>query len=336
MLTGITGFIAQHIALALLDRGYQVRGTARSQAKADQTKALLRSHHQRADDIEIHITDLLSDQGWTQAVAGCEFVIHTASPIPTVLPRDPDGLIAPARDGTLRVLKAAQAAQVSRVVMTSSVAAVMYGVRGLIPAVFDESHWSDPSYLQDNTAYTRSKTLAERAAWEFIDHDGAGLELTTICPALVLGPVLSPDFSASVEVVTQLLSGKLPGLPQLGYQVVDVRDVAAAHILALDHPAAAGERFIVAEEFMVFEAIADLLRQEFPTYGQKLPSRYLPSWMLRLLSWFNPALQQVIPDLDRKRYCSFEKAQQVLGWHPRSAQTAIIDAAQSLIKCGAV
>ena len=266
-----------------------------------------------------------------------DYVQHIASPIPTNLPKDHDELIAPARDGAIRVLTAAKKAGVKRVVMTSSMAAVAYGWGDARPKLLTEEHWSNSGNLADNTAYTRSKTIAERAAWEYVNGEGKGLELTTINPAAVLGPVMSGDFSASVEILTQLLSGKLPGTPRVGFGIVDVRDVASAHVLAMTNPAAAGERFLVADKFMWFSEVANTLRGQIPAaYEKKLPKGELPGWVLKLMANINPAVKQVIPELNRERNVSNEKAKRVLGWQPRTAEEAIISGAKSLIAHKAV
>ncbi|OYW20968.1 MAG: hypothetical protein B7Z52_01515, partial [Burkholderiales bacterium 12-64-5] len=244
--------------------------------------------------VAIRAADLSSDAGWTEACEGMDYVQHIASPIPATLPNDADDLIVPAHDGALRVLKAAKAAGVKRVVMTSSMAAIAYGWGDKRPKLLTEEHWSDSGNLADNTAYTRSKTIAERAAWAYVNGEGKGLELTTINPAAVLGPVMSGDFSASVEILTQLLSGKLPGTPRVGFGIVDVRDVAWAHVLAMTNPAAAGERFLVCDKFMWFSQVADTLRGQVPpAYEKKLPKGELPGWVLKLMANFNPTVKQV-------------------------------------------
>lgn len=331
LVTGATGFIAGHTILKLLEAGHEVRGTARSAERAGPLNETLSAYAGKPVSIEIVAANLTSDEGWADAVRGMDFVQHLASPIPTNLPRDPMELIGPARDGALRVLKAAKAEGVSRVVMTSSMAAIAYGWGDSRPKLLTEEHWSNPDNIKDNTAYTRSKTIAERAAWDYIAGDGAGLELACINPAAVLGPVMSGDFSASVEILTQLMSGKLPATPKIGFGIVDVRDVADAHVKAMTVPEAAGERFLVCEDFMWFAEVADVLREEFPAYAKKLPKGTLPGFVLKVMSLFNPALKQVLPELNRERQTSSAKAKKMLGWSPRTAREAIVSGAQSLI-----
>ncbi|MFN4025702.1 MAG: SDR family oxidoreductase [Hyphomonas sp.] len=336
LVTGATGFIAGHVIHQLLEAGHEVTGTARSVSRAGPLNQALSAYAGRPVSIPIHAADLSSDKGWEEAVRGVDFVQHIASPIPANVPKDADELIIPARDGALRVLKAAKAAGVKRVVMTSSMAACAYGWGDQRPNPVTEEHWSKETAEADTTPYTRSKTIAERAAWDYVNGEGAGLELTTINPGAVLGPVMSGDFSASVEILTQLLSGKLPGTPRVGFVIVDVRDVAAAHVLAMTHPAAAGERFLVGDRFMWFSEVAAVLRDQFPDYRGKVPARELPGWMVKLIALVNPPARQIIPEIGRERHISSEKAARVLGWTARPAEEAIVSGARSLVAFGVV
>lgn len=330
LVTGASGYIAQQVILALLAKGYKVRGTVRSLDKGPALKELLARENPAATEIELFAADLTSDDGWDDATSGCTYVHHVASPIPAQLPKDPNDLIGPARDGALRALRAAKKAGVKRVVMTSSVAAIAYGYKKL-PELLTEEDWSNPDYLKDNTAYTRSKVIAEKAAWDYVKGEGTGLELTTVNPSAVLGPVLSGDFSASLELLTQLLSGSLPATPNLGFQIVDVRDVAATHVAAMETPEAAGERFIAAGEYQWFREIAKTLRDHYPAYNKKLPTRSLPSFLVSVLAFFNPVLKQVLPELDKQRIASNEKAERLLGVTFRPAVESIKAGADSLI-----
>jgi dihydroflavonol-4-reductase len=336
LVTGATGFIAGHVILQLLDAGHEVRGTARSTSSATKLNETLSKYAGRPIAIELVAANLEHDQGWAEAVAGMDYVQHVASPFPTGVPKDPEDLIRPARDGALRVLRAAKAAGVKRVVLTSSMAAIAYGWGNKRPAVLTEEHWSNPDNLKDNTAYTRSKTIAERAAWDYVEGEGKGLELAVINPAAVLGPVMSGDLSASLELLTMPLSGKVPAVPRIGFGIVDVRDVAAAQVAAMTIPGAAGERFLVSQPFMWFSDVADVLRATYPAYAKKIPKGTMPDFMLRLVAIFNPTLKQVIPELGRERQISNEKAKRVLGWQPHTAKEAIIDGAKSLMDAGVV
>ncbi len=331
LVTGASGFIGSHTILALLADGHEVRGTLRSIAKGEALLKTLSAFAGEKISVEFKEAELTSDNGWAEAVAGCEYVLHVASPVPAILPKDHNKLIIPARDGVLRVLKVARAdGGVRRVVMTSSVAAISYGWADKLPETLTEDDWTDPDNLKDNTAYTRSKAIAERAAWDYVTGEGSGLELATINPSVVLGPVMSGDFSASVQVVSQLMEGRLPAMPNVGFQIVDVRDVADAHVRAMTNPAAAGQRFAITEDFLWFTEVATVLREAYP--DRKLPKGTLPDFVVRLLTRINPALNQITPDLGKRRFASNEKAKNLLGWAPRKPKASILASAASLIK----
>jgi dihydroflavonol-4-reductase len=331
LVTGATGFIAGHVILQLLEAGHEVRGTARSASRATPLNTILGDFAGKPVNIEIVEADLNSDAGWAEAVAGMDYVQHVASPFAAVMPKDHDELIRPARDGALRVLKASKAAGVKRVVMTSSMAAIAYGWGDARPNPLTEEHWSNPDNMKDNTAYTRSKTIAERAAWDYMAGEGKGMELSVINPSAVLGPAMSRDLSTSLEIITQLMTGKAPASPRVGFCVVDVRDVADAHVKAMTVPEAAGERFLASGRFMWMSEVADVLRERFPDYRKKLPRGELPDWLLKMMTLINPPLKAIVPELGRERHCSNEKARQVLGWRPRMEEEAIIEGARSLI-----
>jgi dihydroflavonol-4-reductase len=335
LVTGASGFIAQHVILQLLERGYDVRGTLRSLRRADEVRAILAQNSPRGGSIELVEANLEADAGWTEAVAGCAYVQHVASPIPATMPRDENELIRPARDGALRVLKASKAAGVRRVVMTSSMAAIAYGHGANRAPVSDETMWSDPKGA-DNTAYTRSKTIAERAAWDYVNGEGKGLELATINPSAVLGPALSKDASPSLEIVLQLLGGKLPGMPRLGFSVVDVRDVAACHVAAMTNPAAAGERFIASDRFVWMKDCAAMLREAFPQKAKAIPTGGVPDWVIHLMAVIRPIYKQTLTELGRTRNVSNAKAQRVLGVTFRSAEEAVNAAGRSALDLGMV
>lgn len=330
LVTGASGFIAQHVILQLLDKGYDVRGTLRSLKRADEVRAILAKHSPRAASVEFVVADLNADAGWAEAASGCAYVQHIASPFPTTHPKDENELIRPARDGALRALKAAKAAGVKRVVLTSSLAAVAYGHGDNRPPIADETHWSDPNG-PDNTPYTKSKTLAERAAWDYVNAEGKGLELAVINPAAVCGPALSADVSTSLEIAIRLMDGKTPGIPRLGFSLVDVRDVAQCHVAAMTLPGAAGERFLATEGFLWMSECADILRDAFPAWDSKIPKRKVPDWALKLMAVFQPVYRQTVTELGRTRRASNAKATAILGVKFRSAKDALVASAQSLI-----
>ncbi len=332
LVTGATGFIASHTVLALIDKGYQVRGTARSASKADALNATLSAYAGKPIEIELVSADLTQDAGWAEAMEGVTYLQHLASPIPNNLPKDPNELIIPAKEGALRALKAAKGAGVKRAVMTSSFASIGYGWGDSRPDILDESHWSNPDNIKDNTAYTRSKAIAEKAAWDYIEGEGAGLELSVINPVAVLGPAMSGDVSASLELVTQPMMNKVPAFPKLTFGIVDVRDVAAAHVAAMEKPEAAGERFIVGERVLTFTEIGEVLREAYP--DRKLPKGELPSWLVKMLTVVNPTLKQIVPELGKHRGFTNQKSQSVLGIDYIPAKDAILASTNSLIELG--
>ena len=331
LVTGASGFVAQHLILQLLAKGYQVRGTLRSLKRADEVKSVLAAFDPRASEIDFVEADLASDAGWAEAVKDCTYVQHIASPFPAVHPKDENELIRPARDGALRVLKAAKAAGVKRVVMTSSMAAIAYGHGDNRAEISDETMWSNPAG-PDNTPYTKSKTIAERAAWDYVNGEGKGLELAVINPTGIMGPALSKDVSTSLEIPIRLMNGKTPGLPRIGFSLVDVRDVAECHVKAMEIPEAAGERFLATEGFLWFTEAAEVLRQKFPAFDSQIPKRKIPDFALKLLAVFQPIYRQTVTELGRTRKASNAKATRVLGVKFRTAEEALVASAESLIQ----
>ena len=314
LVTGESGFVASHCVLKLHDAGHSIRATLRSLERASAIDEVLRRANGAAVPVAWFEADLGDAAGWQQAMAGVDYVLHIASPFPRVLPKTPEELIEPARDGALRVLRAAAAAGVKRVVMTSSTAAIVYG-RGNIGRPFTEADWSDPDGA-DNSAYTRSKTFAERAAWDFMKSDTSGMQLTTINPGAVLGPVLEKDYGTSAELVLKLLKGDFPGLPRLGFPLIDVRDVADLHVRAMTHPDAPGKRFLCTNDFMWMEEVAAVLRAHLPDYANKLPTRRLPNWAVRAVALFDPVTRGVTFELGVRRDCDTSLARAVLGFAP--------------------
>jgi nucleoside-diphosphate-sugar epimerase len=328
LVTGGTGFVAGWCIVELLKRGHDVRATVRSAAKGE---AVLRTVTGAVDPcgrLSCAVADLTSDEGWDDAVAGCAYVLHVASPMGGEDGANAEALIGPARDGTLRVLRAAVKAGVKRVVMTSSLAAA-FPPKGK-KDVNDESVWTD---LKDETInpYRQSKVIAERAAWEFIQTNGGKTELTTILPGAVFGPILTNDSLGSVLVLGRMLGGKMPRFPRLGLSISDVRDLADIHILAMTAPAAAGERFIAIRDFMWMGEIASELRAKLGERAAKAPTKQAPDFVLKLAAIFDPAVRNLTPLLGRKNLYTSAKAQRVLGWAPRPGATTVVDCANSLI-----
>jgi nucleoside-diphosphate-sugar epimerase len=331
LVTGGSGFIASHTILQLLGAGHQVRTTVRSLSREGDVRAMLKhAGSEPGDRLQFVAADLMSDAGWPAAVAGCEYVLHIASPFPSTVPKDENELIVPAREGALRVLRAARDAGAKRVVQTSSFAAVGYG-HPQQERVFTEKDWTNPDGA-DVMPYTKSKTLAERAAWEFIDREGAGLELAVVNPVGVFGPVLGPDYATSVLFVQRMMDGAVPGLPRMCFGVVDVRDVADLHLRAMTNPAAKGERFLaVAGDFMWIVEIAMTLKARLGDAAKRVPTRQLPNWLVKLAALRDPAVKQIIPELGKWKNATSEKAQRVLGWKPRSREDSVVATAQSMI-----
>ena len=334
LVTGGSGFIGSHAIAALLAEGHTVRATVRNLSREGDVRAMLKVAGVEAGDrLRFFAADLEKDAGWTEAVAGCEYVLHVASPLPSNLPKHEDELIVPARKGALRVLRAARDAGVKRVVLTSSFAAIGYGHKPQ-SAPFTEKDWTD-IHGGEMTAYTKSKTLAERAAWDFIASDGGNLELSTVNPVAVFGPVLGADYSASILLVQRLMDGALPGCPRLCFGVVDVRDVVDLHLRAMIHPAAKDERFLaVAGDFMWMVDIARVLKQRMGADAKRVPTRQLPNWMVKLASLRDPAVKLITPELGKVKNASNEKARRMLGWAPQSNEDALAATAESLMRLG--
>jgi dihydroflavonol-4-reductase len=333
VVTGASGYIAKHIVAQLLDEGWHVRGTVRQPDRGEEVRAavrpVLRDPRDLSERLSFATLDLERDEGWDEALAGADALVHTASPFPLVQPKDPDAVIRPAVSGMRRALEAAARAGVRRVVATSSVAAIMEGPLPPGRAVRDERDWTDPD-TPGATPYVRSKTLAERAAWEVAE--ARGLALTTINPGFVIGPGLDRRIGTSLSVVQRLLQGRDPMLPNFGFSCVDVRDVAAMHVAALDRPEAAGERIIGAERFLWFPEMGAILKAEYP--DRRITTRTAPKLVVRLLALFDPAVRSILPDLGRRREARSDKAARLLGVQFRDARQSLKDAAAFLVREG--
>lgn len=334
LVTGGSGFIGSYCILHLTQAGYRVRTTVRSlRREADVRGMLARGGVEPGERLSFVEADLTADRGWSEAVSGCAYVLHVASPFPAGAPKNADDLIAPAREGTLRVLRAAHGAGVRRVVLTSSFAAIGYG-NGVRGRRFTEADWTDPS-APGLTAYVMSKTLAERAAWDFVAGEGRGLELSVVNPVGVFGPLLGPDYSTSIQLVQRMLEGGVPFAPRLYFGVVDVRDVADLHIRAMTASAAAGERFLaVAGDFLSVAQIGRTLREKIGQAGARTPRWEAPDWLVRLLARVRPSAGVPVTELGRHRNGTNEKARRVLGWTPRPPADALVATAESLVRLG--
>ncbi len=339
--TGATGFIAQHCILQLLEAGYQVRGTARSQGRTQEVADILAPHlsdkaqQQLDQDFNVVVANLTSDVGWDEAVRGCRFVLHVASPFPPETPKHEDELIIPARDGALRVLRAARDAGVERVVMTSSVAAVFYGRPR--DHVFSEQDWSDATSKHIG-AYEKSKTLAERAAWDYMDSLGerASMDLVVINPGLVLGPLLTNEWSFSAEAIKKVMQRAVPAIPNIRIAPVDVRDVASAHVRAMTVPDASGQRFICAIPSHAFRDIALILSDHLQGQGFKIPTAKLPSFLLPIIAIWDKQVRIILPEVDQGLEIDNTKITSQLDMQFRDLKEMTEAMADSMIRYGVV
>lgn len=316
LVTGGTGFLGSHIIIQLLRLGYRVNTTVRDL----KVESNVRKWIGDSENLSFFAADLIKDEGWEEAARGCTYVLHVASPFPSTAPKDDDELIVPAREGTLRVLRAAREAGVKRVVLTSSFAAIGYGH---YKDLYTEEHWSE---LDAIPTYHKSKTLAEKAAWE------SGFELAVINPVGIFGPVLSRDLSSSIQLIQKLMN--MSACPKMYFSVVDVRDLAELHVLAMTKPKAKNERFIAASDGgpLSFMDVGKIIQQA----GQKGPKREVPNWLVRLAAMFDSTARQIVPQLGERKFVSNEKAKKMLGWKPRPVETTISDTVQSLVELGLV
>jgi dihydroflavonol-4-reductase len=333
LVTGGSGFLGGWCLAELLRRGYRVRTTVRDISRESRVRAVIAAAVPAVEDLAVFAADLRNEDGWEHAVRGCDYVLHVASPFPPAQPKDPDELIVPARDGTLRVLRAALDAGVARVVLTSSVAAVG-AVAKSSSQPLDEQDWTD--LARDGLSpYVRSKTIAERAAWDLVRDAGESKRLAVVNPSAILGPALSEDRSFSLEMIERLLKG-MPGVPHIGFNIVDVRDVADLHIKAMLAPEAGGERFVAATQFRWMAEVAEVLRDRLGQAAAKVPKRRVPNLLVRGMGLFDPTVRSISGQLGKKTVYSSEKATSLLGWSPRPVEETIVDCAQSMIDLGAV
>jgi dihydroflavonol-4-reductase len=333
LVTGGSGYLAGWCIVELIRRGYRVRTTVRDPAREREVHATVASQVDPAHHLTVHAADLMSDDRWAHAIEGCDYVLHVASPFPSKQPKDPDELIVPAREGTLRVLRIGLDADVKRVVVTSSIAAVRLA-KGGDARTLTEEDWTDPDE-SGLTPYVRSKTIAERAAWDLVGERGDQDRLAVVNPGAIIGPVLNDDLSYSLQSVERLLKG-MPGVPRLGFSFVDVRDVADLEIRAMTAPEAGGQRFIAVTKFLWFEETAQILRDRLGNGASKVPTRTIPDFLVRGMALFDGGIRSVVGGLGKRTELSSEKARTTLGWSPRPIEDTIAETGESLIDHGVV
>ncbi|RFU34035.1 hypothetical protein B7463_g2284, partial [Scytalidium lignicola] len=338
LVTGGSGFVGGHRILQLLAAGYMVRTTVRNLSREEEVrKRLIDSGAKNVNRLSFYAAVLEKNAGWAGAIKGCTYVQHVASPLPLELPSDENELIVPAREGTLRVLRASRDAGVKRVVLTSSFAAIGYG-HPQRKEPFTEKDWSIIDGTVTMTAYQKSKTIAETAAWDFMNTEGGSLELTVVNPVGILGPILSTNLAASIEMVKKVMDGSMPGCPQVYFGMVDVRDLSGLYIRAMTNPAAKNERFLAVNDRgpVSMLEMTNIIRENRPEKSQKVPTRELPNWFVRVVALFMPATRHILPQLGVAKKTDNTKSKTVLGWKPRPLEETIFDTVDSLVKFGVV
>ena len=330
LVTGGTGFIGLHCLQQLLDKGYKVRTTIRSESRKQEVMDAMKEHSSNCENLEFYIADLLKDDGWKEAVEGSKYVLHVASPFFLGEPENEDVFIKPAVEGTLRVLKACADADVQKVVLTSSFAAVGYG-HPREKEVYTEEDWS--SVDGEISAYAKSKTLAEKAAWEFVENleESKKFDLTVINPVAVTGPMLTGDIGSSNDFLLKLISGSMPACPKIHMGYIDVRDVAKAHIFSMTEEKTNGERIIVSENEMFFAEVGKTLNE---AGFKKSPTKELPNFLVKIMSFFVGELKTLLSSLDRKGDIDKTKAQSFFNWEYISTEQSVTETAQQLQDMG--
>jgi dihydroflavonol-4-reductase len=333
LITGGSGFLGSYLVKTALEKGWDVRASVRSIKQSEALRKALKLNAEQSQRLSFATADLLDPRAWKEACLNRDVVIHSASPFPQLSPKSDDDVLIPARQGTLNVLEGARSAGVQRVVLTSSSSAIAYGRKGQDRSgLFDPSDWTDASVLKDTNAYYRSKTLAERAAWDFAKLHS--MQLTTICPGAILGPLMSPSMSASINLVSKLMQNSVPALPKIGYESVDVRSVAELHILAAENESVVGKRLIGTSAYVRFSDIARILKPAFP--NRKFPKSELPDWGVRMFSNFEPTLRPILIELGAERRLDSSESRDLLHWKPIAIEQSIRECAQSLIDFGLV
>ena len=331
LLTGISGFVAKHVAIELLNSGFEVLGTVRNKNSIDQTKKTLEENDVSTDKLSFIELDLLRDDGWNEAAKGCKYIIHVASPFPLKVSNDRESLTPAAKDGTLRVLNAGINADVEHIVKTSSIVCMYRKPNRTNPYTFGENDWTDLEWNK-TTDYFVSKTRAEIAAWELMESKGIKNKLTCINPGFVLGDFLNEKSCTSMEYVKQLLQGKYPAAPKFSVMISHVKDIAKAHVLSLNNKKAEGRRLIVGSGVRSILELSKIMAENIPSHAKKLPKKELPNFMVKLISYVDSSAKNLVPDLGLRMQTDSTYAEEILEMKFIKPEISVIDAAKSLIK----
>ncbi len=331
LLTGISGFVAKHVALELLNSGFEVLGTVRNKNSIDQTKKTLEENNVSTDKLSFIELDLLRDDGWNEAAKGCQYIIHVASPFPLKVSNDRESLTPAAKDGTLRVLNAGINADVEHIVKTSSIVCMYRKPNRTNPYTFGENDWTDLEWNK-TTDYFVSKTRAEIAAWELMESKGIKNKLTCINPGFVLGDFLNEKSCTSMEYVKQLLQGKYPAAPKFSVMISHVKDIAKAHVLSLNNEKAEGRRLIVGSGVRSILELSKIMAENIPSHAKKLPKKELPNFMVKLISYVDSSVKNLVPDLGLRMQTNSTYAEEILEMKFIEPEVSVVDAAKSVIR----
>jgi len=332
LVTGISGFIASHVAAKLLENGYAVRGTVRNKVKGQRIVESLKNAGSDVDRLELVEADLEKDEGWSEATRGCRYIQHIASPFPLEAPSNREALVPAARAGAQRVLEHGFSAGAERIVLTSSLASMIGRPNRGKQMVIEEDDWSDPGW-KPLTAYPVSKTRAELSAWAYTKAQGIENRLTTVCPGVVFGPDIYKNGGASLGLLKALFSGDFPRSPKIAYPIIDVRDCASIHVSAMTAEKAAGRRLMAAGQTYWIQQIADILIEAYPN-AEKLPKGTMPNFLVRLISLFDDRVKGILPDLGTFHQADMAYVSSITGVLPRPSKEAILAAATSMIENG--
>ena len=335
LITGISGWIAKHTAIELLNAGYEVLGTIRNDNLIYQTSETIKQHAS-IDKLSFIKLDLLKDDGWNEAMQGCKYIMHIASPFPFKVSNDREKLLPVAVDGTLRVLKASLNASVEQIIITSSIVAMFRKPNRTNPYSFGENDWTDENWIEGVSDYFLSKTKAERIAWEYMESKGLKNKLTTINPGGVFGDALDIKGGTSIEYVKQFLKGKFPAAPKWGVLISDVKDVAKSHVACIGNQKVGGRRLIVGKEVKKLIELSQIMAEAMPEYAKKLPKKHLPNFMVKLFSYIDSSAKTMIPDLEITMQTDTTYSEDLLGLKFKPAKGCMAETAKSVVRLGLV